>query len=215
MLIGLVLAAFATGAIAISMSVLLTKQRIKTPDPMTPDLNMDLLSFPEFSLTSQAEKPVSRNDLLGGVTIVDFFFSNCKSICPALSHNLKEAQDQLAGSNVRFLSISVDPDHDTPQQMRNYAKSVGANTEKWTFASGDLTQIKTILTKGLLLAEPYQDATASIELPGGGTMGNISHPSHFFLVGPSAEVIALYNGLDAEQVSMLVDRARAIDDEIK
>jgi len=215
MLIGLALAALATGAIAITMGALLLKQRVKTPNPMTPDLNLDLLSYTEFSLTSQTGQPVTRDNLLGGVTIVDFFFSNCQAICPALSRNLKAAQDQLVGTNVRFLSISVDPTHDTPEQMRAYAKSVGADPSRWTFASGDMDQVQNILTKGLLLGAPYEDASSTIDLPGGGAMSNITHPSHFFLVGPSAEVIALSNGLDPEQVSMLVARARAIDQEIK
>lgn len=178
-------------------------------DPLAPDLNMDMLSFPPFTLTNQDGATLTREDLIGGITIVDFFFSNCPFICPALSQNMKRAQDELAGANVRFLSISVDPEHDTPARLREYAREVGADTSRWTFATGPRAEVTTILTGGLLLAAPIEEARTAIALAGGGAMSNITHPSHFIFVGPDGDVIALYSGLDPDQVSLLIERARA------
>ncbi len=176
---------------------------------LTPDPNMDMLSIPAFSLTAQDGRTITRDDLLGGVTILDFFFSSCPFICPPMSRNMKHAQDELAGTSVRFLSVSVDPERDTPERLRMYAREVGADTSVWTIATGPREVVARLLRDGLLLSEPVEDESLPINLKDGGTMSNILHPSHFIMLGPNAEIVALYNGLSRDAVDELIARARA------
>ena len=207
----LVIAAAALATVAIGAL------RLARPAParaLTPDLNMDMLSIPEFALTSQDDAPVTRADLLGRVTILDFFFTSCPFICPPMSRNMKRCQDALAGTGVRFLSMSVDPAHDNPERLRAYADEVGADTDSWTFATGDRAIVSRILTDGLLLAAPVEDPRQKITLETGATTPNILHPSRFILIGPHAEVISLTNGLNREQVDALIARARAAAHEL-
>lgn len=194
----------ATGALLVLMAT-----RPEAPTALSPDPNMDILSFPPFELTAQDRSRVSREDLLGGVTIVDFFFSHCPFICPPMSQNMRLAQEGLRGTGVRLLSISVDPAHDTPERLQEYARELGADPDVWTFATGDMAVVRRILTEGLLLAPPDENPEMPINLGDGETMNNISHPSHFILVGPNAEIVSLTNGLNREQVMSLVERARA------
>jgi protein SCO1 len=175
---------------------------------LTPDINMDLLSIPEFELTDQDGEPISRNELLGQLTVVDFIFTNCQSICPPMSHNMKRAQDALAGVDVRFLSISVDPEHDTPDRLKQYAESLGADLTRWTFATGSRSVVSHILTDGLLLSSPVDESQTLLNLADGSTMPNIAHPSRFIFVGTDANILGLYAGTDAAQVDMLIDRAK-------
>ena len=177
--------------------------------PLVPDPNMDALTIPSFSWTTQGDEPITREDLVGHVTLLDFFFSSCPFICPPMSRNMKMAQDSLEGTGVRFLSVSVDPVRDTPERLREYADEIGADTSTWTFATGSREEVTRILTEGLLLAPPLEDPKLTINLDDGGTMANIMHPAHFILVGPDAEIVALYNGLSEERVRALVVRARA------
>ncbi|RMH26291.1 MAG: SCO family protein [Planctomycetota bacterium] len=181
----------------------------QAPDPLAPDPGMDALSIPPFALTAQDGRPVSEADLVGGVTIMDFFFSRCPFICPPMSRNMRRCQDELAGTGVRLLSVSVDPEHDTPERLADYARDLGADPRVWTFATGPIETVSRILTEGLMLAPPTPSATQRITFADGGSMANIAHPSHFVLIGPGGEILGLYSGLDGEQVGALIERARA------
>ena len=207
--ITIIAALVATGAVAVLMHF-----RPAPPSALTTDPGMDVLSVPEFQLTNQDGETVTRNDLIGQLTIVDFFFSNCPFICPPMSRNMKRAQDALSGTGVRFLSISVDPEHDTPERLAEYARELGADTARWTFASGERAEVTRILTEGLLLAAPTENPNQPIRLGDGSEMSNILHPSHFIFIGPDAKIISLTNGLDQSQVDLLVLRARAAWDEL-
>jgi len=184
-----------------------------TPEQRTalePDPNMDLLSIPDFAMTTQSGETLTRADLLGQITVMDFFFANCPFICPTLSRNMLELQERLAGeAGVAFVSVSVDPAHDTPDSLRAYAETIGADLERWTFLTSESREpVQTILREGLLMNPLEDDPAQQIELKGGGTMANILHPSYFVLLGPDAEVLGLYRGTQASQMPSLAERAR-------
>jgi len=211
----LILLALISGVVALGSITAVRSLREPAPaprDPLAPDPGMDALSIPPFTLTGQDGGRVTEADLLGRVTIMDFFFSRCPFICPPMSRNMKRCQDELAGSGVRILSISVDPDHDTPERLREYVGEVGADTGVWTFATGPRSVVTRILTEGLLLPELSESPEQRITFENGESMASILHPSHFILIGPSGEVLGLWNGLDREQVNLIIARARAAAD---
>ncbi|MEC9373701.1 MAG: SCO family protein [Planctomycetota bacterium] len=180
-------------------------------DPLEPNPNLSSLSIPEFTLTTQNNEPFTRDDLRGSITVIDFFFTYCPFICPTMKTNMKQAQDALADTGVRFVSFSVDPEHDTPDRLREHAASIGADTSTWTFLTADAVQTRRILREGLLLADLTLDPSNMISLPGGAEMPNITHPGRFILLDHEANILALYNGLDQNEVQALIERARAAD----
>lgn len=97
-----------------------------------------------FELTERSGRKVNSEELSGQPYIVSFFFTSCPSVCPRQNQKLKELQDIFKGQGVRFLSISVDPDTDTPEVMREYAARFGADKDQWLFLTGDLTYIRRI-----------------------------------------------------------------------
>jgi len=195
-------------------------QAAPTSDPLAPDPFMDQLSIPPFELVNQSGEAVTDELFEGEITVVDFFFSNCPFICPIMKTNMKEAQVRLAGTGVQFLSISVDPERDSPEQLLEHAKTIswrdpetgethtGADLSTWTFATGDIEQVHRIVHKGLKL-RPLEEDERTIDLGGGETMQNIVHPSHFVLIGPDGKILGLYSGLQDPSVDALIQRARA------
>lgn len=97
-----------------------------------------------FELTERSGRLVNSEELAGQPYIVSFFFTSCPSVCPRQNQKIKELQAKFKDKGVRFLSISVDPDKDTPEVMREYAARFGADKDQWLFLTGDLTYIRRI-----------------------------------------------------------------------
>ena len=88
---------------------------------------------PEFTLTDQAGEPFSLDDLKGKVWIADFVFTRCTSICPVMTAKMAELRDQLSqfahGEDVRLVSVSVEPEHDQPAVLAEYAAKFKADRQ--------------------------------------------------------------------------------------
>jgi protein SCO1/2 len=102
---------------------------------------------PPFSLTSQDGKPVSLADLRGKVVAVTFIYTECPDICPMLTQKMVQVQDELGadfGAKVAFVSISLDPEHDTPEVLKDYAQFWGAKPEGWSFLTGSPEAVRDV-----------------------------------------------------------------------
>src|SRR5262245_3900573 len=94
---------------------------------------------PDFALTSQDGAPVKLADYRGKVVAVTFIFTLCADTCPVLTPMMSFVQDQLGndfGEKVRFVSITIDPERDTPEVLKDYAQAFGANLSGWAFLTG-------------------------------------------------------------------------------
>jgi protein SCO1/2 len=94
---------------------------------------------PPFTLTSQDGASVSLASLHGKVVAVTFIYTSCPDICPLLTQKMARVQDELGakfGSQIAFVSITVDPEHDTPAVLKGYAQSFGAKLGGWNFLTG-------------------------------------------------------------------------------
>jgi protein SCO1 len=102
---------------------------------------------PNFTLTSQDGKPVALADLHGKVVAVTFIYTECPDICPLLTQKMVQIQDELGadfGSKVAFVSISLDPEHDAPEVLKDYAQFWGAKPEGWSFLTGSLDAVRDV-----------------------------------------------------------------------
>jgi protein SCO1 len=94
---------------------------------------------PEFTLTSQDRVQVALGDLRAKVVAVTFFYTLCTDTCPVLTPTMSFIQDQLGadfGTKIAFISITVDPERDTPEVLKEYAQAFGANLAGWSFLTG-------------------------------------------------------------------------------
>jgi protein SCO1/2 len=102
---------------------------------------------PEFTLTSQDGAPVTLADFRGKVVAVTFIFTLCTATCPVLTPMMSFVQDRLGpdfGSKIAFVSITVDPERDTPKVLKEYAEAFGANLAGWSFATGTPDAIRDV-----------------------------------------------------------------------
>ena len=102
---------------------------------------------PQFTLTSQDGKPVALADLRGKVVVVAFIYTQCPDICPMLTQKMVEIQDELGadfGPKVAFVSISLDPGHDTPEVLKDYAQFWGAKPDGWAFLTGSPEAVRDV-----------------------------------------------------------------------
>jgi protein SCO1/2 len=104
-------------------------------------------SAPEFALTSQDGARVTLADLRTKVVAVSFIYTSCTDACPLLTAKMAQVQDELGpnfGSKIAFISITVDPERDTPEVLREYAQTFGANLAGWTFLTGTPERIREV-----------------------------------------------------------------------
>jgi protein SCO1 len=102
---------------------------------------------PEFALISQDGAPVKLTDYRGKVVALTFIFTLCANTCPVLTPMMSFVQDQLGsdfGKKIHFVSITVDPERDTPAVLKEYAQAFGANLSGWSFLTGTPDAIREV-----------------------------------------------------------------------
>ncbi len=115
---------------------------------------------PEFALTSQDGARVTLADFRGKVVAVTFIFTLCTATCPVLTPMMSFVQDQLGsdfGAKIAFVSITVDPERDTPQVLKEYAQAFGANLAGWSFLTGAPAAIQDVARRYGVYASKAQN----------------------------------------------------------
>ncbi len=153
------------------------------PDPKLP--------VPDFTLTDQFGKPYGTEQLAGKIWIVDFIFTRCAGTCPLMSHGMLELQNALANhprrDDIRLVSISVDPSHDTPEVLAHYAESYNAQPELWRFLTGGREEIWQLVGQGF--RETVFDNVDNEAMP-------IGHSSNFILIDRQQRIRGYFSGID-------------------
>lgn len=147
--------------------------------------NADCL--PNITLTDAHGKHVSLASLKGKPVLFDFFYTTCPGPCLMLTQRMKLIADQLGaalGTKAWLVSITVDPEHDQPQQLANYVKEQGAaDTSGWLFLTGTPQQIDQVMARFKLQRQRESD-------------GSVDHVLEFFLVGPDGHQLVQYLASD-------------------
>ena len=131
-------------------------------DPSAPDATAGMFSgvptvtdppkaVPNFSLVDQTGKTVTRADLKGKVWVADFFFTRCPAQCPMMTKRMGRLQTALPEGDAMLVSITVDPDRDTPTVLAEYAETYGAKEGRWLFLTGDKQTIRRFANEGFFL----------------------------------------------------------------
>ena len=155
-----------------------------------------LSQLPEFTLIDQEGRPYGSADLKGQVYIASFFFSRCPSICPALMHNVLKLQEGFSArgiEGVRLVSITVDPENDTPPVLQEYGRLLKADPARWTFLTGPRDTVEALVVSG------FKTPMDREETPPGSAM-EIAHTGKVVLVDGAGRIRGYYStdemGLD-------------------
>lgn len=155
-----------------------------------------------ISLTNQLGNPVTLDQLNGKVLVIDFFFTHCGSICPALTRNMKKLQDAIkrqdnmkyADTNfVQLLSFSVDPERDSVPVLKKYADKFNVNHDIWWMLTGPRKTIYDFAFEELKVDKYNDDVIDS----------SFVHTSRFTLLDKNRVVRGYYNGLDDTSLAKL------------
>jgi len=105
---------------------------------------------PAFILTNQAGERIRLADLRGKVLAITFIYTTCQDTCPILTAKMASLQPKLGsafGPNVRFISITVNPEVDTPEALGRYAAAHSANLDGWSFLTGSPAEIQDVVRR--------------------------------------------------------------------
>src|SRR5690554_4194340 len=151
--------------------------------------------IPDFSFVAQDSSRVGREQMEGKITIVDFFFTSCPSICPIMSNEMERVQDAFRKEdNVQIYSITIDPDYDTPDQLAEYSLKYNASPDKWHFLNGPKEQTYDLVRCGFAL--PIVD--------GHDNPDDFVHSDKFILVDGQGRIRGYYSGTEREGVDKLI-----------
>jgi len=165
----------------------------------------DYGTIPAFALHDQTGAVLDAGWLAGHVTIVDFVFTRCDTICPVLSMKMARLDEQLKdlGDRVHLLSFSVDPAHDTPPVLAEYAARYHADPARWRFVTGEYDAVEQ-LVEGALMTGMDPAGTTPSGAP------DIKHGGHFLLVGPDRKIRGVYDSSEPGRLDALVRDARRL-----
>jgi protein SCO1/2 len=106
----------------------------------------DLGPAPSFQLTAENGQPYDSKSLAGHVWVADFVYTTCDGPCPMMSSHMRQIQNSTAAemSDVRFVSFTVDPAHDTPAALAAYAKHFSQDPARWSFLTGDQEKLSEV-----------------------------------------------------------------------
>ncbi|WZO95960.1 DUF420 domain-containing protein [Isosphaeraceae bacterium EP7] len=176
------------------------------PPPASRDLTGHEFELGPFRLTERSGRVITEADLAPSVWIASFIFTRCPNSCPRITATMKGLQGQLGGTGVKLVSISVDPDHDTPDVLARYASSFSADPDLWWFLTGPADDVYKLILKGFRLG-----VQASSEADRKEGAEAVSHSDRLALVDVGNKVVGTFPASDAEALRDLVTRARTLD----
>ena len=146
-------------------------------------------SVPDFEFTDSNGETITREDMEGKVWVADFIFTTCTMACPIMTGNMNLIHKSFKDdNNVRIISISVYPEYDTPEVLKEYASRYTANTDRWPFLTGTEESVKNIIKTGFKIGD-YEDI--------------IFHSEKFALVDVRGNIRGYYSGMETEDMSKL------------
>jgi len=166
---------------------------------------MVLGGLPAFTLTDQRGQPFGSRELAGKIWVADFIFTSCQGVCPLLSERMAEVGKRARhlGPDFHLVSISVDPERDTPARLAEYGARYGANPIAWSFLTGPEQAIQATVVDGFKVGagkERSPGATAD----GGPGFWEIFHGENLVLVDRQLRIRG-YFPATAEGLDKLMD----------
>jgi protein SCO1 len=169
---------------------------------------------PEFSLIERSGRQISLADLRGKVWIVDFFYTECPDTCPLQSANMAGLQDALAQEpDVRLVSISVDPEHDTPEVLAEYAARYGADPDRWLAIDGfhlGIVERGEQAPRGASQSRSWLGTESAWAHALHNPNRKLIHSSRVVLVDRQAQIRGYYHGTDWESVDRLRENVKHV-----
>lgn len=149
---------------------------------------------PEFTATNANGVSISTKEMNGNVSVVEFFFAQCPSICPIMNQQMERVFTNLArNNNFRIFSYSIDPDRDSLSALSQYASKHNADLSKWYFLRASQQDVFNFGRNGLKIPVDVEDSEAGF-----------LHSERFVLVDWNRNIRGYYMGTDSLEVNKLM-----------
>ncbi len=137
--------------VVVTVGLIFALARIESVAKRTQPLPV-LSQISDFTLTNQAGQTVTLANLRGKVWVADIIFTRCAGPCPHMTRRMKSLQDALpAASTAKLVTLTTDPEFDTPPVIKTYGEKFGADFARWSFLTGSKSEIARLAIDGLKL----------------------------------------------------------------
>ena len=148
----------------------------------------------DFILTNQNGKEITQADYKDKIYVADFFFTTCQDICPVMTKNMYELQEELKNDNeILLLSHTVIPEIDTVKRLKEYAIENNVDDSKWNLVTGDKKQIYELARKSYLAVEDSNFNEF-----------DMIHTENFMLIDKEKQIRGFYDGTNSEEINRLL-----------
>ena len=148
----------------------------------------------DFKLTNQNGKEITQANYKDKIYVADFFFTTCQDICPVMTKNMYQLQEELKNDNqILLLSHTVIPEVDTVEQLKKYAIENNVDDSKWNLVTGDKKQIYELARKSYLAVE---DSNFNEY--------DMIHTENFMLIDKEKQIRGFYDGTNSEDINRLL-----------
>lgn len=152
-------------------------------------------TIPDFSFINEDNETVTEKDFKGKVYVADFFFVTCPTICPVMKKNMLTVYEEYKDNpDVKILSHTIDPEHDTPEILKKYATDLGVKGKMWQFVTGDKEKIYDIGQKHYMVSALEDSSQA----------GGYIHSGAFVLVDKDRHIRGMYDGTTEDGTAKLI-----------
>lgn len=153
-------------------------------------------TVPDFKMEERSGRIFGRQDLLGKISVVNFFFSSCQGPCPVMNARVAELYKKFVTSDrVQFVSITVDPQNDSLVVLQKYALRFGVNDQRWSFLRGSSDQVRQLSEQGFML---------------GASGWPTLHSTKLVLVDSRGNIRGYYDSFNQDSLKLLTEHVREL-----
>ena len=146
--------------------------------------------IPSFELIDNYGEPFTEENIEGKIWVADLIFTTCAGPCPIMSTEMRSVhKTYLENKNIRMVTITVNPDYDTPEVLTEYGKRYNADFTKWHFLTGVYEKIQNLIANGFKMGDIEEI---------------VFHSTRFALIDPDMNIRGYYMGTESEDVKILM-----------
>jgi protein SCO1/2 len=153
----------------------------------------------EFSFLDQNGKPFGSKQLQDKIYVAEYFFTTCGTICPVMNAQMTRVQEAFKNNlDVQIVSLTVDPETDTVEQMKRYAQMHYANGNQWHFLTGKKEDLYSLARTSFFILKPAEAENQ------GDAGSDFIHTNNFVLVDQNKQIRGYYDGTSEKEVDQLI-----------
>jgi len=162
-----------------------------------------MATIPVFSLTATDGSTFKSDALVGEPYVASFFFTSCQTICPVVMNGVRGVLNQADASGIamRAISITVDPDNDTPERLASYQEKEKIDKRRWALLTADKPTLEKVVVKGFMAYMGTREETE----PG---LFDIGHEARLMLIDPLGRLRGLFEADEAGQAALIAAAKR-------